>query len=217
MATMANQLLAANSWVRRLMVFSVFLPALNCPAQGTITFNFEGFPPQLPGTSTYVQQYFESGMWFRPLGVVGPGNGFGRTGGGLLLAPENGTAYLDAALGDSLMFSFTDGRVFDLLTVDLAEYSTVVPDPRTVHFIGYRQDGSIVTTDLTTDGIIDGTGPIADFQTFFFGPEFSGLTRVEIPTYGWSLDNLKISVPEHSAAALWLLGGLLLLGVRRSR
>ncbi len=112
------------------------------------------------------------------------------------------------------MFSFTKGWVFDLTSVDLAEYSTVVPNAVTVHFVGYRQDGSIVTTDMTTDGIIDGTGPLADFQIFNFGPEFSGLTRVEIPTYGWSLDNLVVSVPEPTSAMLFLAGGLLL---RRSR
>lgn len=98
--------------------------------------------------------------------------------------------------------------------MDLAEYSTVVPDAVTVHFVGYRLDGSTVTTDFTTDGIIDGTGPLADFQTFYFGPEFSGLTRVEIPTSGWSLDNLVFTVPEPSAGALLFLGAMALLAHR---
>jgi hypothetical protein len=110
------------------------------------------------------------------------------------------------------MFSFINGSLFSLLAVDLAEYSTVVPDAVTVHFVGYRHDGSVVTVDLTTDGIIDGTGPVADFQTFPFGPEWNALTRVEIPTSGWSLDNLVVSrnVPEPSAVALLMLGGVLL-------
>lgn len=47
-----------------------------CSAQGTLRVTFNGDPQQLPGTSFSVQQYFESGIWFRPLGVVGPGNGF---------------------------------------------------------------------------------------------------------------------------------------------
>ena len=85
----------------------------------------------------------------------------------------------------------------------------VVPDAVTVHFIGYRSDGSIVTQDFTTDGIIDGTGPGVDFQTFHFGQEFSGLTRVEIPTFGWSLDNLVV-VPEPSTVALAIAGGPIL-------
>ena len=90
-----------------------------------------------------------------------------------------------------------------------------MPNAVTVHFVGYRQDGTIVTADLTTDGVIDGTGPLADFQTFQFGPEFSGLTRVEIPTYGWSLDNLVLSVPEPSSVSLLFVGGLVLAVVKR--
>lgn len=176
-----------------------------CLAQESILITFDGPPHQLPGTGAFVQQYFESGMWFRPLGVVGPGNGFIRQGGGFAPVPENGTAYLQAPLGSSLMFSFSIGSPFNLMSVDLAEYSTVVPDAVTVHFIGYRLDGSIVTQDFTTDGIIDGTGPGVDFQTFHFGPEFSNLSRVEIPTVGWSLDNLVV-VPEPGTWSLILLG-----------
>ena len=127
-------------------------------------------------------------------------------GGWVSFYPENGTAYLQATLGDSLTFNFADGSAFNLVSVDLAEYSTVVPDAVTVHFVGFRHDGTIVTTDLRTDGIIDGTGPLADFQTFYFGSPFTGLDRVEIPTYGWSLDNLIMTVPEPGASELMLLG-----------
>jgi hypothetical protein len=87
-----------------------------------------------------------------------------------------------------------------------------VPYAVTVPFVGYRFDGSVVNTSFTTDGIIDGTGPIADFQTFYFGPEFSGLTRVEIPTYGWSLDNLYVSVPEPGTVALMIFGLVIAVG-----
>jgi len=113
------------------------------------------------------------------------------------------------------MFSFTNGSVFDLISVDLAEYSTVVSDPRTVPFVGYRLDGSTVFTSFTTDGIIDGTGPVADFETFYFPSEFTGLSHVEIPTFGWSLDNLFVSVPEPSSFALLLAGGAIVWTLRR--
>ena len=199
----------------------VFSALVECRGQGTTQFhiNFDGQPPQPPGTSVFIQQYSESGMWFRPIGALGPGKGFShrRGGGSLSPAPDNGTTYLAAALGDSLLFSFTNGSLFGLSSVDLAEYSTVVPDATTVHFVGYHKDGSTVIADLTTDGIIDGSGPLADFQTFNFGPEFSGLTRVEIPTYGWSLDNLIVSVPEPTSVSLVLLGGFVLWGLRPCR
>ena len=190
--------------------------AFVCRGQGTLHITFDGPPLQPPGTSYFVQQYFEAGMWFRPLGVVGPGNGFGRRGANPSTGwPDNGTAYLQAGLGDSLMFSFTDNSMFDLLSVDLSEFSTLYQTPLTVSFVGYRHDGSIVTADLTTDGIIDGTGPVPDFQTFYFGPEFAGLDRVEIPTSGWCLDNLVVSVPEPTSGVLLLAGGVLLWRLRR--
>ncbi len=108
------------------------------------------------------------------------------------------------------MFSFTNGLVFGLVSVDLAEYSTVLSGPTAVEFVGYHPDGSTVTTSFTTDGIIDGTGPLADFQTFSFDSfGFTDLTRVVIPSSDWSLDNLVVS-PEPTGGALLALGGLLL-------
>lgn len=175
----------------------LFIVALSSLGQGTITFDN---PPMPSGTATLTQRYDEAGMSFTPIGSVG----FVRQGG-VAQAPENGTTYLQALLGSTLQFSYTNGSSFNLVAVDLAEYSTVVP-VLTVTFMGYRQDGSIVTTILTPDGVIDGTGPLADFQTFYFGPEFSNLIRVEIPTYGWSLDNLVVAVPEPGVGALVVVG-----------
>ena len=100
--------------------------------------------------------------------------------------------------------------------MDLAEYATTFAEPWTVKFVGYEPGGSTVVTNFVTDGIIDGIGPLTDFQTFTFGPEFSRLTCVEIPTVGWSLDNLRLrrDVPEPSAGGLIVLGMLCGLGGR---
>jgi len=152
------------------------------------------------------------GVWFLPI----PGSdGFTRMGGGIPGFPENGTAYLDASLGDSLMFGLDDGSSFDPVSVDLAEYSTLFQQPLTVPFVGYRRDGSTVTASLTTDGIIDGTGPLADFETLHFPPQFASVYQVRIPAYGWSLDNLVLSrwVPEPGTGALVIVG-LTFLGLR---
>jgi hypothetical protein len=112
------------------------------------------------------------------------------------------------------MFSLTNGGAFGLTSVDLAEYSTAFQSPLTVHFVGHRQDGSTVTTDFVTDGVIDGTGPLADFVTFYFDQEWTDLTRVEIPGWGWSLDNLVVAIPEPSGVALFLSGGVVVWLVR---
>jgi hypothetical protein len=154
--------------------------------------------------------YSESGFSFTTILPID--SGLGRLGGGVSTSPENGTAYLKAGLGSTLMFARLDGGTFDFLAVDLAEYSTVVPNAVTVQFIGYFSGGGTINWTYTTDGVIDGTGPIVDFQTFYF-QGWNNLVRVEIPTYGWSLDNVVVgSVPEPSTFALLGLGlGLVFL------
>ena len=86
----------------------------------------------------------------------------------------------------------------------------MVRDPVTVHFVGCRQDGTLLTNGITTAGIFNGTAPV--FQPFSFNPAFSGLVRVEIPYPLWSLDNLTLrrSVPEPGTGPLMGIGTVLL-------
>lgn len=195
-----------------ILFFQLSITVARSQSTETFPITFDGEPPQPPETSYGVLEYYEEGMRF-----WSPNDLFVRNGGGFTLAPENGTAYLQAAFGQSLAFRFTDGTLFNLHSVDLAEYSTVLPDPARVPFVGYRADGTIVRTTFTTDGIIDGTGPLADFETFNFGPEFSGLTRVEIPGDTWSLDNVVVSVPEPSTVVFLSFGGAILWYCHRKR
>jgi len=151
-------------------------------------------------------------MVFTPIGTVGIGSlGFVRIGSSLntqTRRPANGKAYLQANLESTLMFGFASGQAFDLLSVDLAEYSITERWPATISFIGYHSDGSVVATDLTTDGIIDGGGPGVDFQTFHFDSRFTDLTRVEIPASSWSLDNIAVAIPEPGISILLVQCGL---------
>src|ERR1035437_9773239 len=171
-------------------------------AQGTFqttTGTFDGPPIQPPSSDYTLHYYYESGVWF---GALPATDGFGRMGRSPPPGwPDDGTAYVHAAVGDSLMFGLDDGSSFDPVSVDLAEYSDIVRDPITVHFVGYRQDGTVVTDDITTVGIFNGVAPV--FQTFSFDPGFSDLVRVEMPTIAWSLDNLTLqrSVPEPGKGA----------------
>jgi len=149
--------------------------------QGTVQVTFDGQPVVAPGTSRLVTNYYEAGIFFRP--VPGSRN-FGRMGPPTDPGwPNDGSAFVLAPLGASLMFSFTNGSTFNLISVDLAGYSAVVPDV-TIQFVGYRADGSTVTTSVDRHDIT--------FETFFFDEEFTNLTRVEIPNPGWSLDNLVV-------------------------
>jgi hypothetical protein len=85
-----------------------------------------------------------------------------------------------------------NGQTFDLISADLAEYSTVFPFPKDLTVKGYKPDGSIISRVVRLDGVIDGTGEQTDFQTFTFDATFSGLTRLEITPEGYSLDNLRL-------------------------
>jgi hypothetical protein len=176
---------------------------------------FEGPPEQPPGTDYGIYEYAESGFLFTPLGVPQPGNTFGRVRSGDLRDPDNSGHYL-RSMGEGIQFSLNTGSLFGLVSLELAEYSTVASDAATVEFVGYRYDGSIVRQTFTTDGIIDGTGPLADFETFTFGSEFNDLLRVEVPpSFGWSLDNIAVTVPEPGAVSLGALGLVALWWRRR--
>jgi hypothetical protein len=170
-------------------------------AQGSFNISFDGPPEVRRGSAIVAHSYSESGYFF-----VGNPDGYIRNGGGFAPTPENGSAYLQASAGDSLVVTTVNGAAFSLTAVDLAGYSTVVPD-FSVPFIGYHSDGTTVSQTFSGNGIT--------FHTFYFGSEFSDLNRVEIPTWAWSLDNLVISVPEPGAPALGLAAAAVALFYRR--
>jgi hypothetical protein len=201
-------------------------------AFGQWTITFDGPPWQPPGTSYGIAEYYEEGVWFRAMGPLPthPPYRLGRSGGSEEFFADNGTAYLFADAFGSLVFSqlrgwsssdsptnwlpYGTGARFGLVSVDLAEFSVLYAQPWTVHFDAYRPDGSRVSVDFTTDGIIDGTGPLADFQTFHFDSRFRDVIGVEVPTMGWSLDNLVLVavIPEPGTAALLLCGAVVFAG-----
>ncbi len=188
-----------------------------CCAQGSLHITFDGAPAIAPGTGQVVQEYYESGIAFTPIDPNAPGAGFGRRGANPTPGwPDSGTTYIQAGLLSTLKFSFPDGSLFGLASVDLAEYSDVLRDPVTVRFVGYRPDGSTATAAITTGGIFNGVAPV--FQTFYFAPDFTGFERVEIPSVPWSLDNLVVSIPEPAGLTLLLLGtGFCIASVRHRR
>ena len=176
-----------------------------CTSLGQRTFQvtFDGAPPQPPGTQYGVRSYYESGMWFLPIGPSDPGNQFVRNGGGILGYPEDGTPYLQAG---SLSFGFQNSSLFGVTSADLAGYSDVVPD-FAITFVGYRPNGSTITTSFSGTGI--------DFRPYEFGPEWaSGLAHVEVPMGAWSMDNLGIAIPEPMTSPLLVLAALLFVALK---
>lgn len=191
------------------VMFWVFTGHAQGTFNRTITFDVPTLPP---GTGIATSYYYEDSMTFIP---IDPSEQFSRAGGGREAFPENGTTYILQALTYSLSGSRGGVSRFGLFSVDLSEFSTLYQLPRTVQFIGYRSDGTVVTADFTTDGTIDGTGSLPDFQTFYFDNRFSDLLRFEVPTHTYALDNLVFFdvVPEPGTGALFVLGTAL-LGLR---
>jgi hypothetical protein len=186
-------------------------------AQGTIQVSFEGDAMR---SGQLLAEYHESGVAFTAYGTGPYDWGFSGWVSGVWWQRAdngNGSAYLTPGSLSTVTVSSLSGLPMSLMSVDLSEEGSWSPFPVTVHFIGYHPDGSTVTADFTTDGVIDGTGPLADFQTFYFGSAFTGLSRVEIPGSGWAMDNLVITIPEPSAGALVIMGGVILYYVRIGR
>jgi hypothetical protein len=176
------------------------------------TITFDGAPEQPRGTAYAIPEYSESGMVFKPFGPIdaAPPYRLTRNGGGILAMPDNGTAFLQTGVGDSLEFYNVDGSAFSLISVDLAEYSFYF-NPWDVTFNGFRSDGTMVSTSFTLIGL-------PSFQTYMFGPEFSDLIRVEVPTQGYSLDNVVVAtVPEPTVTGLSILGSTILTLRARKR
>ncbi len=189
---------------------------ISCMGQGTLRITFDGPPEQPPGTDYLVADYTEGGFLFMPLlEPYTPGSGLDRNGGGNSGFPENGTAYLQWDWA-GLAFSSTDDSPFGLASVDLADSSTYLVGFK-VSFLGYRPDGSTISTTFSGSGI--------EFQTFNFDDEWAfGLVRVEVPTptdlsspLGWSMDNLVIAVPEPASGALLTCGAFAAMLLRKKR
>jgi hypothetical protein len=157
------------------------------PTNGTlIHLSFD--PPSLPRGSMHRSSYTESGFTFWT------SNGLAHTDSASSSAvPSNGTAFLQFLANQApMLITRPGGGTFDLWSVDLAEYSTVFPQPKAVTFRGTRADSSVVFQTFTTDGVIDGPGTLEDFQTFHFNVGFTNLVRVEVLQPLFSMDNLVV-------------------------
>jgi hypothetical protein len=198
-------------------VFRWLLPGMcfaSIAGAATINLDFDHPISQVPGVGVGVETYDQSGFEFRdPTGTGsliwnGPGEG---------QSPQasDGTSTLSVSSQGALELSSLDGSTFSLLSIDLSEYSTVFAVPKVVPIFGDRADGTTVSIEFTTDGVIDGVGGLADFQTFTLPAEFRNLVRVRVPTFAFALDNVIVETPEPRGVATLAAVALAVYGLRR--
>ena len=163
------------------------------------------FDPPPCGTCQYgVSQYNENGV-----SISGSFAHYGMQTG----YPYNSsTGAINLLINDYIHIELSNGGLFSLSSVDLAEYSTVFSgDNRAITFIGQSNSHGTVTQTFITDGIVDGIGGQDDFQHFLFSPQFSDLLYVDVNTYLFSMDNLVVN-PVPLPGSLWLfISGITLL------
>ncbi len=139
---------------------------------------------------------------------------------------DNGSTYL-VIEGDPLSrvtFSPTGGAPFGLTSLDYAEWQ-LNGRARTITVTGNQVGGTTVSLTLTPDGIFDGPGGQADFQTLTLNQQWANLTSVVLTgtgaTFGtlnyFAIDNVVVNtaVPEPATLGLLGLGSAYLIGHRR--
>jgi hypothetical protein len=90
-----------------------------------------------------------------------------------------------------------DGGIFDLLQLDITE-SLISAGAHEVEIVGAHFDASTVTRNITLDLLIDGTGPLVDFETLVFDYQWADLTSVTFTALSgareaeWGIDNVII-------------------------
>ena len=119
--------------------------------------------------------------------------------------PNNGTPHMEfvntLGVPQYVTVSLTNGSVFGAISVDLADPVSPSLMPVDITFKGFKLDGSTVSQTFTVGG-----GGSTTFHTYQFNADFAlGLSRVEIPSPYWAMDNL-VWIPEPSAMSLFLVG-----------
>ena len=233
---MRNSCARATSSALGSLAAAIVAVALAARADSTI--DFEASVPDTlyqqgygSGQGAYLEDGFviaeaAQGFWFMGANPERDAIGNGADGGSKhLMVP---VSMLDSPAN---LFSFgigferEDQLHFSVHSLRLSEYSEVFPFRVTVQLVGI-QEGGVVEQVFTTDGVVDGTGGLSDFELVGLDPDlFSNLLRFEIlgltvegeQFLGFSVDDVVYSgvVPEPASA--WLLAlGLGLLCIIRS-
>jgi hypothetical protein len=128
----------------------------------------------------------------------------------------------ESDLGRPITMTQAGGGTFSLLQFDGAETFVTGGIFQFINLVGVQADATVLNLQFALDGVKDGVGGIADFQTFLVG-----WTNLQSVTFsgalatgglgGFSIDNIvvdQVAVPE-PATLLLLAGGLGAAAARR--
>jgi len=139
---------------------------------------------------------------------------------------DGSTYFVTDADPSQTTFSQVGDAAFALISIDYAEW-VGTNSARKITATGFRVGGTIVSADLFLDGIFDGQGGAADFQTFNFDSTWTNLLSVKLVGSNaltgtlnyFAIDNLVVSdaVPEPATLTLVGFGCAYMIRRRRTR
>ncbi len=187
-------------------------------ANGNVV-DFENAPgsgnPQYQNVSYLDSSGFEFiGEHFHTMDNFAIANGLAENGSRVYIGHEGGN------LGRAITMTKTGGGTFSVYSLDAAETwigdNTTYPNAWGVSVTGYFDGGGSINAVLQLDGLLDGAGGIADFETFnltgftnLIAFEFNGVEATGAPNRAFGVDNIN-TVPAPGAMALLGLGGLMM-------
>lgn len=177
------------------------------------------------------QSVTEDGFRFAQVEQPSPNTSLGQLSGANNCVPtcaDNGTVAareFNARQGGFFVISPVAGGSFSLLGFDAGESFSGTPAnwADAINVIGNLAGGGQVTALFPLDQINDGTGGLADFQSFLLPPTFANLLSAEFHGTGlrgqeFAVDNINVvaisAVPEPGTLAL-LSVGLAVFGMSR--